>query len=60
MLTEQQIKHFHTLGFVIFRQLFNKDELKTIHEEFEAAMDEAYRPRTIRWNPPTLVADDGT
>ena len=39
MLTEQQIKHFDTLGFLIFRQLFNKDELNTIHCEFEAAMD---------------------
>ena len=38
MLTEQQIKHFHTLGFLIFRQLLNQDELNTIQEEFEAAM----------------------
>ena len=34
MLTEQQIKHFHTLGFLVFRQVFNQDELNTIHEEF--------------------------
>ena len=43
MLTEQQIKHFHTLGFLIFRQLLNQDELNRIQEEFEAAMAAAYR-----------------
>ena len=43
MLTQQQIKHFHTLGFLVFRQLFNPDELDTIHKEFEAAMTSAYR-----------------
>ena len=43
MLTEQQIQHFHTLGFVIFRQLLNPEELNTIQEEFETAMEAAYR-----------------
>ena len=43
MLSEQQIKHFHTLGFLVFRQVFSQDELNTIHEEFEAAMASAYR-----------------
>ncbi|MDE0314140.1 MAG: phytanoyl-CoA dioxygenase family protein [Candidatus Poribacteria bacterium] len=43
MLTEQQIKHFHTLGFLVFPQLFNQDELDTIHKEFEASMAAAYR-----------------
>ena len=35
MLTEQQLSHFNTFGFVIFRQLFNPDELKTINAEVE-------------------------
>ena len=43
MLTEQQIKHFDTWGFLIFRQVFSQDELKTIHKEFEAAMEAAYQ-----------------
>ena len=43
MLSEQQIKHFHTLGFLVFRQVFSQEELSTIHEEFEAAMDSAYQ-----------------
>ena len=42
MLTQQQVKHFHTLGFLTFRQFFNQDELNTIHTEFEAAMESAY------------------
>ena len=35
MLTEQQVSHFNTFGFLIFRQLFSPDELKTISAEFE-------------------------
>ncbi len=42
MLTQQQIKYFHTFGFLIFRQLFSQDELNTIHQEFEGAMETAY------------------
>ena len=33
MLTEQQVSHFNTFGFLIFRQLFKPDELKTINAE---------------------------
>ena len=43
MLTQEQINHFQTFGFLTFRQLFSQDELKTIHTEFEAAMTEAFR-----------------
>ena len=42
MLTEQQITHFQTFGFLIFRQVFNPDEVKTINVEFEHALTEAY------------------
>ena len=35
MLTEQQVNHFNTFGFLIFRGLFNPDELKTINAEVE-------------------------
>lgn len=43
MLTEQQIIHFQTFGFVIFRKLFSPDELKPINAEFESAMESAFR-----------------
>ncbi|MCZ6676313.1 MAG: phytanoyl-CoA dioxygenase family protein [Candidatus Poribacteria bacterium] len=43
MLTEQQINHFQTFGFLIFRQVFSPDELKTINAEFERTLTEAYR-----------------
>jgi len=43
MLTEQQVNHFKTFGFLIFRQAFSPDELKTIHAEFEHALTSAYR-----------------
>ena len=42
MLTQEQINHFQTFGFLTFRQLFNQDELKTVNTEFEAAMAEAF------------------
>ena len=43
MLTQQQINHFQTFGFLTFRQLFSQDEVKTINTEFESAMTEAFR-----------------
>ena len=43
MLTEQQVSHFNTFGFLIFRQLFSPDELKTISAEFEHTLTSAYR-----------------
>ena len=43
MLTQEQINHFQTFGFLTFRQLFSQDELKTINTEFESAMAEAFR-----------------
>lgn len=43
MLTEQQVNHFNTFGFLIFRQLFSPEEMKTINAEFEHALTAAYR-----------------
>jgi hypothetical protein len=43
MLTEQQIMHFNTFGFLIFRQLFSPDELRTCDAEFHHALETAYR-----------------
>lgn len=43
MLTQQQVFHFNTFGFLIFRQMFSPDEIKTINVEFRAALEAAYR-----------------
>ena len=43
MLKEQQLSHFNTFGFVIFRQLFNPDELKTINAEIELRLSSTKR-----------------
>ena len=43
MLTEQQLIHFQTFGFLIIRGLFGPDELRTINAEFEESMESAYR-----------------
>ena len=43
MLSEQQVNHFNTFGFLIFRQLFSPEEMKTINAEFEHALTSAYR-----------------
>lgn len=43
MLTDAQITHFRTFGFLVFRQLFTETELATIHAEFEHGLGTAYR-----------------
>ena len=34
-LTQQQINHFNTFGYLVIRQLFNSDEMKMISDGFE-------------------------
>lgn len=43
MLTEQQLEHFNTFGFVILRQIFTPEELATIAREYETGLNAAYR-----------------
>jgi len=43
MLTEQQIHHFNTFGFIILRQVFTQDELETINQEVIQRMEAAYQ-----------------
>src|SRR5438093_3924776 len=43
MLTEAQVAHFRTFGFLIFRQLFSPDEVRTIRAEVRQGMVSAYR-----------------
>ncbi|NKB71045.1 MAG: hypothetical protein GKR89_28580 [Candidatus Latescibacteria bacterium] len=37
MFTPEQVIHYHTFGYVIMRQVFSRDEIKTMQEEFEIA-----------------------
>jgi hypothetical protein len=37
-LTQQQIRFFHTFGFISCRRLFNAEEMSTITDEFEASI----------------------
>jgi hypothetical protein len=41
MLTEEQVHHFQTLGFLVCRQLLSAGEMKTISDAFDRAMREA-------------------
>ena len=41
MLTEEQIRHFETLGFLQCRQLFSQKEVAQLSEAFDAAMKRA-------------------
>ena len=38
-LTEQQLSHFDTFGFLIFRQLFSPDEIQTINHEVNSGLN---------------------
>ena len=38
-LTEQQINHFRTFGFIVFRQCFSPDEWRTYCHEFDLGLD---------------------
>lgn len=45
MLTEQQLDHFNTFGFLLFRQVFSLTELATIEVEYEQGLTAAYRDK---------------
>ena len=38
-LTEQQLNHFNTFGFLVFRQLFSPQEVRTISREVDTGLD---------------------
>ena len=42
MLTDQQLTHYNTFGFVVLRQVFGADELATIEAEYENGLNAAY------------------
>ena len=37
-LSEQQLNHFETFGFLVFRQLLSPAEMERYSEEFDAGM----------------------
>ena len=39
MLTEEQLACFRTFGFVLLRQLFNRDEQQIISDEYERGLE---------------------
>ncbi|MBI4530385.1 MAG: phytanoyl-CoA dioxygenase family protein [Candidatus Latescibacteria bacterium] len=41
MLTEEQTNHFHTLGFLLCKQLLSAEETKVISDAFDVAMRQA-------------------
>ena len=42
MLTDRQLRHYHTFGFVGLRNLFTADEVATLRAEYEAELDLVY------------------
>ena len=42
MLTEPQVQHFWTFGFVTMRNLFTPDEIETLRHEYETELNYLY------------------
>ena len=40
-MTEEQIRHFETLGFFLWKGLLSPDEMRTLSDAFDAAMTKA-------------------
>jgi len=43
MLSQEQIDHFNTQGFLVVENLLCDDLLQRIHTEYEAKMDQLYK-----------------
>ena len=41
MLTEEQVAHFETFGFLVLQRLFSAQEVATIRKETDEIFDEA-------------------
>ena len=50
-LTEQQINHFRTFGFIVFRQFFTPEEWKTYCHEFDLGLDALIRATSTMAGP---------
>ena len=42
MLTDVQLEHFRTLGFVVLRNFFTDDEVETLRDEYESELNFVY------------------
>ncbi|MAG37587.1 MAG: hypothetical protein CL878_15235 [Dehalococcoidia bacterium] len=42
MLTERQLQHFRTFGFLLLRNLFTPEEVATLRDEYEAELTYVY------------------
>ncbi|MBT6145151.1 MAG: hypothetical protein HOH74_06965, partial [Gemmatimonadetes bacterium] len=42
MLSDVQLQHFRTFGFVVLRDLFTQDEVERLRSEYEAELDHVY------------------
>src|SRR5688500_8034045 len=45
LLSDKQLAFFKAFGFIVLRQLFRPEEVKTIRREFDHAMHEQYAHR---------------
>ncbi len=45
MLTDQQLEHYRTFGFVTLRNLFTPEEVETLRHEYETELDHVYADR---------------
>ena len=43
MLTNEQVTHFETFGFQVFRRLFDSDEMRIINSEVDCGLEHAVR-----------------
>jgi ectoine hydroxylase-related dioxygenase (phytanoyl-CoA dioxygenase family) len=43
MLTEQQLRHFETFGFIVWRQVFPADEIAALTQRYEQVLEEDRR-----------------
>ena len=45
-LGAQQLNHFETFGFLVFRQLLSPEEMERFSEEFDSGMAACWRTRS--------------
>ena len=48
MLTDHQLQHFRTFGFVTLRKLFTPEEVEILREEYESELDHVYADQPFK------------
>ena len=59
MLSNEQYQHFQTFGFILLRQFFSSDEVKTLREEFEKGLNLVYKDRPFDGSEPHWASQLG-